>query len=314
MYCRLMACPVLMIALLIAPSRTSASSLLPIGIHIAADGNLTVGSTTGEQPELLGTSAVAGAVPISNWNDFVITRFKDGDDKSSTNLPTPQSISTSPTPFTLNDSSGSATTAQVTAWSGNDTFSVYGTSETSANPNAQLVNGLLGAVNDVAFGTVPAVATVSSVPFSAGYNVYVYFNNNVTNELGQVGLASGTYNSPTYYFATMGQESPSASPFFASDTASTTPGTFVMGNYVEIPVPALGDDGTTGQFTVTLSSEPTGTEVPHPTPSIAAIEIVPVGYVPEPSSLLLVGVAAIGLLLAFARKRAAGISSHGLQF
>lgn len=172
---------------------------------------------------------------------------------------------------------------------------------------------MLGAINDVTFGTVPATLTVSNVPFSGGYNVFVYFNNNVTNELGQVGLSSGTYDSATYFFATIGQESPSTSPFFVSGTASTTVGTFATSNYVEIPVPALGQSGTDSQFTVTLSSEPTGTEVPHPTPSIAAIEIVPVGYVPEPSSISLAGVAAGGILLALLKQRAARIRSRSLQ-
>lgn len=106
MYYRFITRFVLATVLLFATSRSDGGSLLPIGIHVAADGNLTVGSTTGEQPEMLGTSAVAGVVPMNNWNDFVITRFKDGADNSSTNLPAPQSVSTSPTPFTLNDSSG----------------------------------------------------------------------------------------------------------------------------------------------------------------------------------------------------------------
>lgn len=290
------------IVFLFAASRANATDLNPIGVHIAADGG-TEGSSSGEQPELLGPDVTAGVVPMSNWNDFVITRFLNGEDKSNTDLPEPQSIPTSSTPFTLMDSSGAATSAQVTAWTGNNSFSVYGGSETAANPNAQLVNGLLGSINapDRSRPNYPAVMTISSLPFSAGYDVYVYFNANFKDYQGMISLASGSYTSATYYFSTTGQSySPTSNPFFIDDSSSTTPGVYPEGNYVEIPVPASGIDGATNQFTITLSAVDSGNADPAHSPGFTAIEIVPI---PEPSSLALMIAAASSMIGLATRRR-----------
>ena len=239
-----------------------------LGLHIAADSG-TVGSSSGEQPETIGTSAVAGVVPISNWNDFVVTRFLNGGDKSNTNLPSPQSVATTPTPLILNNSTGTTTTAQVTAWQSNNTFSVYGTPQ--ANPNAQLVNGFIGSINNTSPPTFPAKVTVSSIPLD-GYNVYVYFNNNLVGQNTQISLASGTYTSPTYYVATQGTAPLSNGNYtFTSGTASTSSSTYTPSNFVEISLPSVGTSGVTNSFTVTLSSATSGGN----TPGIAAIEIVP---------------------------------------
>jgi hypothetical protein len=277
-------------ALLIAYAPFHAlASAQPIGIHIAADQG-TEGSSTGEQPELLGPTVTAGVVPISNWNDFVITRFTDGEDRSSTNPPPPQSIPTSSTPFTLNDSSGTPTTAEVTAWSGNNTFDVYGQSETSANPNAQLLNGFLGCINSNEYANHPATFTVGGVPYSGGYDVYVYFNDNTPNIEGSLSLTSGSYAAPTFYFSTMGPESPDSSPFFLQSISDTS-GLYSQGNYVEFALPAPGSVGSSDGFTISIDT-PYYVGAHPPTPGIAAIELVPV---PEPSSfaILLAGIVAI---------------------
>jgi hypothetical protein len=273
-----------------------ADTMLPIGVHIATDGS-PIGSTGGEQPQLIGPVVTAGVVPIDNWNDFVITRFTNGQDKSNTNLPVPQSIFTTPTPDTLNDSSGTPTSAEVTAWTGNNTYVVYGTVNSTNYPNAALVNGVLGAINSETYPNYPAMFTISGVPYSTGYDVYVYFNNNTADQDAQIGLSSGTYNSSNYYVTTEGKTPMTSSPFFTDGSASTTPGNYNSSDYVEIPVPAPGTDGAMSQFTVTLTAAPSDLHgAPYETPGIAAIELVPVGYaVPEPSSLALFG---LGVALA----------------
>jgi hypothetical protein len=286
---RLVAISALLIAY--APFHALASAL-PIGIHIAADQG-TAGSSTGEQPELLGPNVTAGVVPISNWNDFVITRFFDGTDKSSTDLPSPQSIPTSATPFTLNDSSGAATTAQVTAWSGNDSYDVYGGSELPANPNAQLVNGFLGSIHSARFPNHPATFTVSDVPYTSAYDVYVYFNSAgaAGGDNGNTWVASGSFLTPTVFFSTMGQEPPDTSPFFVQATSNSN-SLYMLGNYAEFAMPAPGADGTDSDFTVTVATPYYSGDHDAPIPGIAAIELVPV---PEPSSLAILlacGVAA----------------------
>lgn len=290
------------IALLLAASQANADNLNPIGVHIAADAGIK-GSSSGEQPELLGPDVTAGVVPMSNWNDFVITRFLDGGDNSNTNPPEPQSIPTSSAPFTLMDSSGAATSAQVTAWTGNNSYSVYGGSETAANPDAQLINGYLGSINEpgMSLPNYPAVMTISSLPFASGYDVYVYFNSNFKDREGMISLTSGGYTSATYYFSTLGSSrSPTADPFFIDDSSSTTPGVYPEGNYVEITVPAPAIDGATNQFTITLSSVDSGSANPTHTPGLAAIEIVPI---PEPSSLALMFAASSSIIGLAVRRR-----------
>ncbi len=241
-----------------------------IGVNIAADDG-TVGGSSGEQPEQMGAGAIAGvgAAAMANWNDFVITRFKDGGNNSNTNPPPAQSIATSPTPFTLHDSSGSATTAQVIGWSGNNSYSVYGATQT--NPNAQLVNGILGSVNSNTFPNHPATFAIGSVPYLDGYNVYVYFDNDQAAQNATILLRSGSFASPTYYVSTLGKQATTATPFFISGTSSTT-GTYTASNFVQIPVPAAGVNGAATQFTVTLSAAASGTNIN--TPGIAAVEIV----------------------------------------
>ncbi len=240
-----------------------------VGVHIAADGG-TVGSSTGEQPELLGPTATAGVVPINNWNDFVVTRFTNGGDKSNTNLPQAQSIPTTPTPFTLNNSGGTASTAQVTAWQANNSFSTYGAPQ--SNPDAQLVNGFIGAINSgtstTSPVTFPAKMTISGVPLS-DYSVYVYFNNDRVGQNAEISLTSGSYTSSTYYVKTEGAAPLSNGVYtYTPGTSSTVAGTYTPSNYVQIPVPV---SGTNSSFTVTLSSPTNGGN----TPGIAAIELVP---------------------------------------
>ncbi len=242
-----------------------------IGVNIAADAG-TAGSSSGEQPETLG-SALAGVVPMSNWNDFVITRYGIGGNKSSSNPPLAQSVPTSSTPFTLTDATGASTTAQVASWSGSNTFSAYGSPQTV--PNAQLENGFLGALNDNAHPNVAATLTINNVPYSAGYNVYVYFTNNnpgTSNVQGQVSLTSGTYSSSTYYVQMEGPQSATTTPFFVSGTSSTTAGIYTTSNYVEISVPAQGTAGVSSNFTITLASPPTGAN--QVTPGLAGVQIV----------------------------------------
>ncbi len=244
-----------------------------IGVNVAADGG-TVGSSSGEQPELMSAASIAGMpqVAMNNWNNFVITRFTNGGNNSNSNPPHAQSVPTSSTPFALVDSSGSATSAQVVGWSGNNSYSVYGASQASANPNAQLVNGILGGINSTSFPNHPATFTISGVPYTTGYSVYVYFNNNLSAQNALVWLQGGGYGSSTYYVTTLGQQSTIASPFFISGTSSTNPGTYMASNYVAIPVPVIGPGGAPTQFTVTLSAAFSGTN--NNTPGIAALEIV----------------------------------------
>ena len=88
----------------------------------------------------------------------------------------------------------------------------------------------------------PATLAIGGIPYTNGYNVYVYFDNNQSAQNAMILLQSGGYTSPTYYVSTLGKQSATASPFFISGTLSTA-GTYTASNYVQFPVPAEGISG-----------------------------------------------------------------------
>lgn len=288
-------------AILFAANVGHAQTPLPIGINIAADAG-SAGSMTGEQPEQLPAADTAGVVPISNWNNLVIDRFTTAQTHSSSALPTGQNPASSAIPFTLSDSSATATTAQVTAWTGGDSYSVYGTAGSS--PDQQLMNGLLGSKKTGGSNSPQnASLTISSIPagyISAGYDVYVYYNNNNavgSPQDGVVTLTSGSFTSATYDVATVGQvplNGDGTYPYTEYNTATNTVNVFnstnyYVSNYLIIPVPAGG----ASSFQVSFAEPNTGN------PGITAIEIVPV---PEPSSLALLLFATVPTALLISRR------------
>ncbi len=324
---------------LLAINSGRAQTLNPIGINVAADSNGTVGSMTGEQPELeaddtLGTppqAGTAGVVPINNWNNLVITRFKPNSNPAipSTNLPLTQPVASCAIPFAINDSTGAAVAgAAVTAWTGGDSFSVYG--QARQNNDAQLVNGFLGTQNNPSgTGNIPDSITVTlpSGYVNAGYSVYVYFNANAAKLFSDISLTSGSFTSPTYYELTQGNTvagipfnnspagiGPNGEGIYtytdgSADNSTTNSTGFGMttgtapnftgslsANYVVINVPA----GAGSSFTASLF-EPISTGTGSGNPGIAALEIVPV---PEPASLalLLLGAAPAAWVVSRRRK------------
>ena len=150
-----------------------------IGVHIAADQDPNGTGASGQLPFTIGTSVTAGVVPMSNWNDLVITRFTlansnvGQDSNSSTPPPAQGTVSSSSIPLALNTSSGASSGAAVSAWSGAFTFTVYEASNASvtATPNATLVNGYLGAISpnsrSIAALNNSAVVTISGIPYAS---------------------------------------------------------------------------------------------------------------------------------------------------
>lgn len=239
-----------------------------IGINIAADGG-SPGSSSGEQPEQMPAATVAGVAPMSNWNNLIITKFADGNHYTSANLPTdpqPQSVASTPMPMTLNYASGAASSAQVTSWAGSNTYSVYGSTQTTGD--AQLNNGLLGGGNSSTNGVHPATVTISNIPYTSGYTLYVYFNNNSSAQDAVISAASGSYSSPSYYVSTEGAIS--GSPFYTDGSGSTTAGNYAASDYVAIPIPADSAGGPTNSLTVTLAEPVQGSA----NPGITAIQLV----------------------------------------
>jgi hypothetical protein len=287
-------------AILFAANSGRADDTNPIGISIAADGG-SAGSMTGEQPEQLPAADTAGVVPITNWNNLVIDRFTTAQSHSSSSLPTGQNPASSAMAFALNDDTNAASGAQVTAWTGGDTYSVYGTPET--NGDQQMMNGLLGSKKTGGTNSPQnASLTIGSIPnyyVTNGYSVYVYFNNNGSGQDGIISLTSGTFTSASYYVATVGPIALNGMGqyVYTDGSASTTAGTYTASNYVDIAVPA----GNGSSFQVSLNEPTTGN------PGITGLELVPnapVG-VPEPGSLALILFGAVPAAWMIRRRKSA---------
>lgn len=312
-----MCCVAGVAAVFAATSFGQAQTLNPIGISVAADaGNVGDSPSATEEPEEMISTQTAGVVPISNWNNLVIDRFKTntqvgGQNPSSSNLPPDQAIPNSAMPFALSDDMGNSSGASVTAWTGAVSYaqsqSGANTGYTYTNADAQLNNGYIGDASGR-----PASITISlpSGFISAGYNVYVYFNVNGgpnANEKGIVSLYDGgtTTNvtgTPNYYVtmetnADLTGTKPNQTLTYVDDSASTNPSTYATGNFVNIPV-AAGASPSSITVNLGYGTGSTGNE------GIAAIELVPV---PEPTSLalLLLGAAPAAWVISRRRKIAA---------
>ena len=141
----------------------------------------------------------AGVVPITNWNNLDINH-------GATAPITSGAPGDTPLPFVLTDGNGIASTANVSAWFGNNG---YGTA-VAVTGDGQLFSSGLNAVNG---GHNPATITISNIPYSA-YNVYVYSWNNLSATPGTLGIATGpnpgslTTNPTAYYFNNGGGADP----------------------------------------------------------------------------------------------------------
>jgi hypothetical protein len=297
-----------------------ADDMNPIGINIAADAGAESDSPSAtEEPEQIDTGTYptgpAGVVPINNYNNLIITRFKTSDSDSSSHLPPAQAVPSTPIPFALNDDTGASSGASVTAWTGGVSYAVSqtGTSPgfTYTQPDAQLNNGYLGDKSTSA----PATVTISNLPnyyVTNGYNVYVYFNANGAAggkgviSLLQGGTSSAVTGTSSYYVSTEGNGTPAFSGTahtpgqtfnYIDDSSSTTAGTYTAGDYVNIPVAGAS----TSSITIQFAYPPTGGSGQQ---GITAIELVPVG-VPEPASLALILLGAVPAAWAIRRRKAA---------
>ena len=202
-------------------------------------------------------TAVAGVVPVANWNN---------------------SWPSNPT-TDLVDDSGTPTTIDLSYTSFNN-WNIQGSHpgvDGDGSYNKELLNGYL---NAGPAGWNPPV-TSSSVSISeisySSYNIIVYFSSDGAGREGQVGNGS-----TTYYFSTIGAASVSGSNAILTQTASTSNSDYATANYAVFS----GLTGTSQTITVQMrDNDEWG--------GIAGFQIV---AVPEPSAALLGGLGLLGLL------------------
>ncbi len=202
-------------------------------------------------------TAVAGVVPVANWNN---------------------SWPSNPT-TDLVDDSGAGTTIDLSYTSFN-TWSIQGSHpglDGDGSSNKELLNGYL---NAGPAGWGPPI-TSSSVAISqiayANYNIIVYFSSDQGGREGEVG--NGT---TTYYFGTLGSASIAGSNATLTQTTSTSNAIYAGANYAVF----TGLSGTSQTITLQMrDNDEWG--------GIAGFQVV---AVPEPSVALLGGLGLLGLL------------------
>lgn len=237
-------------------TQSKAATLLALAITASSASAAVVSWNFDNNGTVTGT-AVAGVVPVANWNN------------------------TWPSNPTVNliDDSGASTTIDI-SYSSFNNYRIQGSHpgvDGDGSYNKELLNGYLNAGN-AAWN--PAI-TSSSVAISqisyASYNIIVYFSADVAGREGQV-----TVGAANYYFSTLGAASIAGSNATLTQTTSTSNANYAAANYAVFS----GLSGASQTITVQMrDNDEWG--------GIAGFQVV---QVPEPSAALLGGLGLLGLL------------------
>ncbi|MCW1924533.1 PEP-CTERM sorting domain-containing protein [Luteolibacter arcticus] len=202
-------------------------------------------------------TAVAGVVPVANWNN---------------------SWPSNPTTDLIDDI-GASTTIDLSYASFNN-WNIQGSHpgvDGDGSSNKELLNGYL---NAGPAGWNPPVTSssvaISQIPY-ASYNIIVYFSSDGANREGQVGNGS-----TTFYFSTLGAASIAGSNATLTQTTSTSTSDYAGANY------AIFSSLSGASQTITLQMRDN-----DEWGGIAGFQVV---AVPEPSAALLGGLGLLGLL------------------
>ena len=216
----------------------------------------------------------AGVVAQNNWNDL------SGNSQTSPSSP-------------FQDSTGAATTATAT-WSGADTWGTYGSSQSSAD--LQLLNGYLDNHHQTLSA---ATVTVSNIPY-ATYEVIAYVNSDHLNtnsnaSFGNIALSGASSGNATYYYTAIGPVSYTSAQLAAGAEYIQTTATSDAGSGNPVADYAIFTGVTGNSFTLTNSAE--GAAGSGDNTGLAGFQIVETTATPEPASMGLLAVGALGLLL-----------------
>jgi hypothetical protein len=209
-------------------------------------------------------STTAGVVPAANWNNTT---------------PSGSSPYVGKTVLDLKDDSGSTTTVDISygAWGGWRIQASHPGADLDGTNNKELLNGYLNAGPAAWNPSVTASSVaISSIPYSA-YNIIVYFSGDTAAREGVVNVGP-----ESYYFTTLGAASIAGANAVLTQTTSTSDATYVGANYAVF-------SGLTGASqTVTVQMRDNDEWA-----GIAGFQVV---AIPEPTSAMLLGVAALGVL------------------
>lgn len=227
-----------------------------IGLNVASNG---ASPLTNPPPADFSVNSVTpneavGALQSFNWNNLTVVHNAN----SATNVgsPAPSGGNTpagsTVAPVALNDSTGMASGASLTAWSGSTGYSA----QPSSNGTLQMISSWLLASNNQ-----NASITISNIPY-ATYSVYVYFDNNYST----YGETSISTSSISYYYETYGSSPPAV---LTQNTTSNNPGSYAGGYQQSDYAVWTGQTGST--LTATLSEVPVSGDG---TSGMSGIEIV----------------------------------------
>jgi len=238
------------------PTNTTRTLILLSLATLATASAATVSWNYDRNGTVTGT-AVAGVVPVANWNN---------------------SWPSNPT-TDLVDDTGASTTIDL-AYTSFNTWNIQGSHpgvDGDGSYNKELLNGYL---NAGPAGWNPPVTSssvaISQIPY-ASYNIIVYFSSDGGGREGQVGNGSATY-----YFSTLGAASIAGSNATLTQTTSTSVSDYAAGNYAIF----TGLSGASQTITLQMrDNDEWG--------GIAGFQVV---AVPESSAALLGGLGLLGLL------------------
>jgi hypothetical protein len=247
-----------------------------IGIDFVGGSNLYPPYTNGGPVGTMQSTEIAGVVPQACWNAAGIGGQNNTTVNRSGNLAA----------GTVYDSTGAVVPGLSIAWNGWETFS---TDIPETPGNNRMMKGYL----DAGPASLTATVTVSGLPASyavAGYDVLVYFDGEQTigsqDRVGRWRVYDGTNTAAPLLGEAFGRD-PAGVDFsgtFVQATGTSAAGATV-GNYVRF----------VGLHAPTLTLEAFGAAGDVPRAPVNGIQIVP-APVPEPSTFVLLGMGAIGLL------------------
>ena len=232
-------------------------ALLAISLATATTASAATVSWNYDRNGTVTGTAVAGVVPVANWNN---------------------TWPSNPTTDLIDDT-GAATTIDISYASFND-WNIQGSHpgvDGDGTSNKELLNGYLNA-GPAGWGppTTQSSVAISQIPY-ASYNIIVYFSSDGAGREGEV-----TNGSTTYYFSTLGAASIAGSNATLTQTTSTSNSDYAGANYAIFS----GLSGSAQTITVQMrDNDEWG--------GIAGFQVV---AVPEPTAALLGGLGLLGLL------------------
>ncbi len=275
---------------------TAAANAAIVSINFASAGALNTGNGGATALTATETPDAPGGV-VGNWNNLPGVPYESGGYVQN-------NASNSVTYNNLMDSSGSVLSGTSATVAANDTYSPnFSTTQTnnSTNPSSAtnvggadytLFNGFLDDGNS---GTITITVSGLTVAPSATYSVYLYTATDGGQRYAQYSLTSGSYNT-TYYGSVSGFGGSYTQITNTTVDNSSNVGslTGLSGNY-EVFSGLVGSS-----FTITAAPDVISGSFPRA--PINGLQIVGVSAVPEPASLGLCAVGAMGLLLLRRRK------------